>query len=98
MQQKLPAYQQESFQSRVHGLGYQKIQGYSSSKKDMDDAFMFRRRTHNVYSNDHIVPKHSNAVSMASLKHGSIPVAFQSSEDLEALKQMKKTERRQINF
>jgi|SaaInl33SG_5_DNA_1037386.scaffolds.fasta_scaffold10850_1 hypothetical protein len=59
MQSKLPAYQHESFQSRVHGLGYQQINGFSSSKKDMDDVFMLKRRTQNVYSNDNIGKKGS---------------------------------------
>jgi hypothetical protein len=48
----------------------------------MDDAFMFRRRTQNVYSNDHLAAtKPSNTVSMASLKNKN-PAAFQSFEDL----------------
>ena len=62
----------------------------------MDDAFMFRRRTQNVYSNDYIAPKHSNTSSMASLKNGRIPAAHNSFEDLEALKKIIKPERRHL--
>ena len=45
MTKKLPAYQQESLKSRVHGLGYQEIKGLSSSKQDMDEQFFVRRQT-----------------------------------------------------
>ena len=76
MQSKLPAYQHESFQSRVHGLGYQQINGFSSSKKDIDDVFMLKRRTQNVYSNDNIGKKGS----VVSLQKGYD--AFNSFEGL----------------
>lgn len=84
MTKKLPAYQAESFQSRVHGLGYNQIQGISSSKKDMDDALMNRRYTQNAYRNSNeqfIVNKKIKNItgSLGSLKGGHMLASADSS-------------------